>query len=158
MTQPNSDTPQAIESGVWWDGVLNPMSPAGLRSAMREESPDVAFSASDIRWVAWPGMGQQVHVSQVDDLLPGWESLESKRLKHRMLVAFGLLLWFAWEFAKDYRVGMFLRLLQAGGVVLGLSVLAKLALDLQRMKRDPKGWGLVRSRKDARLAGLVLKD
>ena len=138
----------SVESGVWWDGVLNPMSPDGIRAAMSEEDPDQSYKASDIRWVAWPGLGSKVHVSQVDELLPIWADIQGRRMKHGLILSFlsSGYLWFQWWTEKSPGFRAF----DLGLGILFLLGLIVLIRNLVRFRRDPRAWGLVRSRSDAR--------
>lgn len=139
------------ESGVWWDGVLNPMSTAGIRAAMAEED-EAAVKASDIRWVAWPGYGPQVHVSAVAELKQAWANLEARRLKRRLpLLLFSLAMmakeWFIRPHGWEWN-------LVVAFTIVGVVALADVIWSLSRLWRDPAAWGASKSRSDARSAGV----
>lgn len=146
------DAERAPDSGVWWDGMLNPMSPAGLRAALAQEEDGEAVKASDIRWVAWPGLGQRVHVSQVEALAPFWVDIETRRLKRLLLLA---PLGFAVLLDRWYRTRHgWLGTLNLMFLVLALVAVVFLLRDWMALRRDPRAWGMAQAPKDARRAGL----
>lgn len=151
----NPDTSNPLESGVWWKGELSPMSMDGIRTAMRDEETFKVVSSSDIRWVAWPCLGQRVHVAQIDELSPIWAETELKRIKHQLLSSLLLMGMCSFGMFRRMQVGY----IWFAGVCTAL-LLFSIARDIRsmvRLQRDPVAWGRSRERGDARRAGLNAK-
>ena len=139
-------------AGVWWDGVFNPMSPEGLRAALAQEDDEAVFNPSDIRWVAWPGYGGKVHVSQVAELMPIWAAIEVKRFKRYLLLAPLGLAYLAYSWLRTPQGLM--RYLSLGVMLLGIIGASHILWQLVQVQQDPKAWGLTQSLRDARRAGI----